>query len=104
MRFLRKSALIIPHFANIIATTVSTIEQALKLQTLRSQQLYKEFMTEQPDDKFDVKVKLEKTLMKMVKNLGIPQQCLTIACIYLNRAIKQMAKKEFYLSALLVER
>jgi hypothetical protein len=88
VKFLKKSEKIIPHLSSIIATTVSTIESALKLQTIRSQQLYKEFLTDQPKDDLDVKVKLEKTLLKMVKNLGIPHQCLSIACIYLNRAIK----------------
>lgn len=103
-KFLRKSTLIIPHLSQTIATTVATIEGALKLQTLRSNQLYSEFVNDQTNEDEEVRLRLLKMLLKMVKNLGIPQQCLTIACIYLNRAVRQMQAKEFYLSSIMVER
>ena len=103
-KFLRKSNLIIPHLSQTIATTVATIEGALKLQTLRSNQLYSEFVNDQTNEEEGVSLRLLKMLFKMVRNLGIPHQCLTIACIYLNRAVRQMQAKEFYLSSNMVER
>lgn len=72
-KFLRKSALVIPHLSSTIATTVATIESALKLQSLRSLQLYKEFFNDQTNEDEEVRLRLLKMLFKMVKNLGIPQ-------------------------------
>lgn len=40
----------------------------------------------------------------MVRKLDIPQQCLTIASIYIQRAIKNWKKTEFFLSTLVAEK
>jgi hypothetical protein len=94
---------VIPHLSNMIGQTVNTIETALEPQTRRTQQLYWEFIHEE-NSEGDVSSRLQKILTKMVSALGLPQQCLTIACVYINRAVRNMQKKEFYLSSLLVER
>jgi hypothetical protein len=102
-RFLRKSILVIPHLSNLIGQTVSTIETALEPQTRRTQQLYWEFVHELSADG-DVSSRLQEILTKMVTELSLPHECLTIACIYINRAVSNMQKKEFFLSSPLVER
>ena len=45
------------------------------------------------DKAVQLQQRLEITLFKMTKALCLPQQCLVIANIYVNHAIKQMAKK-----------
>lgn len=43
-------------------------------------------------------------MSKMVRKLEIPQQCLTIASIYIQRAIKNWKNTEFFLSTLVAEK
>lgn len=112
---IRKSERIIPHMSKDIISTAATLEAALKLQIVRSNQLYKDFINSSTDDvKFQTQLEmamgpqssnsahekadridekalessLTNTIHKMVRKLQLPQQCLTIASIYIQRAIK----------------
>jgi len=69
----------------MIAGTAATIEAALALQVKRSDQLYSEFIIESSEEPLS-KI-LDQLINKMARGLSLPHQCLTIACIYINRAV-----------------
>lgn len=51
-----------------------------------------------------LQVRLEQSLQRLTRKLSIPKQCLVIAYIYLSRAIRTMATKDFYLSTQVAEK
>lgn len=51
-----------------------------------------------------LKIKIEGTLSKMVNALELPQQCVTIAYIYAERAVKRMMIEKFFLSPAIAEK
>lgn len=49
-------------------------------------------------------VKVEALLYKLIKVLELPHQCVSIAYIYIERALKRMTDEKFFLSSQIVQR
>ena len=54
-KMIRKSELIIPHMAKDIVSTAMTLEAALKLQIVRSNQLHKQFIWDDVSAQLEIK-------------------------------------------------
>lgn len=53
--------------------------------------------------KTNVGRRIEEKLVKLMRALKLPHQCLTIAYLYIGKAVSKMASKTFFLSTSIVE-